>query len=238
MNTEKNDETYWKPTLKEQLTFAFGGWLIDSAARLFLHTMRKIHVNGEVPFKKNKSKEAFILAIWHENGFLSPRILKPFKLYPMISASKDGELAARFVSRPGHVCIRGSTNRYARRALKKLIKMGKEGKKNLVIPPDGPKGPYRCVQDGVVGLAQLTGLPIIPFHYNASRQWQLPEKAWDRHKFPKPFATLVIGWGDPIDVPRQMTPAEFTAKIQEVEEAMLANARMTEEVSAHIAKGA
>ena len=37
---------------------------------------------------------------------------------------------------------------------------------DLAITPDGPRGPRYVVQDGVMSLAQVTGLPIVPVSYH------------------------------------------------------------------------
>ena len=48
---------------------------------------------------------------------------------------------------------------------------------------DGPRGPARKVQPGVVWLAKLTGNPVVPFHMEASSYWSL--KSWDRTQIPR-----------------------------------------------------
>ena len=138
----------------------------------------------------------------------------------MASASKDGEFIDRLLERTGNHAIRGSTSKFGRRALKEIISTAKKGSA-VTFVPDGPRGPALKLQGGVVACAQLTGLPIIPIHYECEPAWRF-EKAWDRVKIPKFFCTLVYGWGAPIQVPRRMSEAEFEAKRVEVERAMQA----------------
>ena len=64
---------------------------------------------------------------------------------------------------------------------------------------DGPRGPARVAQPGAVWLAKATGNPILPFHIEADRHWT--PNSWDRTQIPKPFATVAIAIGEPIDVP-------------------------------------
>ena len=40
--------------------------------------------------------------------------------------------------------------------------------------------------------------PLLPFHIEASRFWTT--KSWDRTQVPKPFSTIAIAIGEPIDV--------------------------------------
>jgi len=89
-------------------------------------------------------------------------------------------------------------------AMIKEIKAGKNG----AITPDGPRGPRYVLQDGIITIAQKTGVPLVPFHVEATRQW-IFEKSWDRHKLPKPFSKLVISVGNPFSVPATLAPEAF-----------------------------
>jgi lysophospholipid acyltransferase (LPLAT)-like uncharacterized protein len=83
---------------------------------------------------------------------------------------------------------------------------------------DGPRGPARTVQHGVVWLAKLTGNPVVPFHTEASSFWNL--KSWDRTQIPRPFSTVAVAVGPPIDVPADADEAALEAKRLEVEHAL------------------
>jgi lysophospholipid acyltransferase (LPLAT)-like uncharacterized protein len=77
---------------------------------------------------------------------------------------------------------------------------------DLAITPDGPRGPRYVVQDGVMSLAQVTGLPIVPFSYNLN--WKISIKSWDRFQIPLPFSRCEMNFAKPIRVPREATDAE------------------------------
>jgi lysophospholipid acyltransferase (LPLAT)-like uncharacterized protein len=87
----------------------------------------------------------------------------------LISQHRDGELIHRIVSRFGFRSVRGSTTRGGVMALRELIKLGRSGV-DLVITPDGPKGPRHVAQIGAVQLAQATGLPIVPLTFSCSKK--------------------------------------------------------------------
>ena len=53
--------------------------------------------------------------------------------------------------------------------MRQLIRLGRIGE-DLVVTPDGPKGPRHTVQKGVIYLAQATGLPIIPLSFACSKK--------------------------------------------------------------------
>jgi lysophospholipid acyltransferase (LPLAT)-like uncharacterized protein len=86
---------------------------------------------------------------------------------------------------------------------------------DLAITPDGPRGPCYVVQEGIMSLAQLTGLPILPGVYHLS--WKLRLKSWDRFQIPLPFSICNLQMEKPIYVPRDASDAEREALRQELE---------------------
>jgi lysophospholipid acyltransferase (LPLAT)-like uncharacterized protein len=70
---------------------------------------------------------------------------------------------------------------------------------------DGPRGPARVAQPGAVWLAAATGNPILPFHLEASSHWTM--RSWDRTQIPKPFSTVALVVGEPMEVPNETAPA-------------------------------
>jgi lysophospholipid acyltransferase (LPLAT)-like uncharacterized protein len=56
-----------------------------------------------------------------------------------------------------------------------------------------------------VWLAKATGNPVLPFHLEASRHWTT--RSWDRTQIPRPFATMSIAMGEPLDVARDADEA-------------------------------
>jgi lysophospholipid acyltransferase (LPLAT)-like uncharacterized protein len=70
---------------------------------------------------------------------------------------------------------------------------------HLAITPDGPRGPRRQVQPGVVYLAARLGLPIVPFGVGYDRPWRA--KSWDRFAVPRPASRAVLLTDQSISVP-------------------------------------
>jgi lysophospholipid acyltransferase (LPLAT)-like uncharacterized protein len=87
----------------------------------------------------------------------------------LISRHQDGEIIARIISRFGHRAVRGSSTRGGALALRELIRLGRSGA-DLVVTPDGPKGPRQVAKIGVVQLAKATGLPIVPLAFSCSKK--------------------------------------------------------------------
>jgi lysophospholipid acyltransferase (LPLAT)-like uncharacterized protein len=76
---------------------------------------------------------------------------------------------------------------------------------------DGPRGPAHVAQPGAVWLASATGNPLLPFHLEASAHWSL--RSWDRTQIPKPFSTVALVVGEPMDVERS-TSAETLERVR------------------------
>jgi lysophospholipid acyltransferase (LPLAT)-like uncharacterized protein len=65
--------------------------------------------------------------------------------------------------------------------------MLKEGEE-ILLTPDGPKGPRYHLNDGILGMALKSKLPILIISYQPEKYWQL--KSWDRFVIPKPFTKI------------------------------------------------
>jgi lysophospholipid acyltransferase (LPLAT)-like uncharacterized protein len=78
-----------------------------------------------------------------------------------------------------------------------MLKANQDGS-DIALTPDGPKGPRYQAQIGVIELAKLTGRPIIPVTFSASRRKMF--KTWDQFLLPCPFSKGVFIWGEPMDV--------------------------------------
>jgi hypothetical protein len=154
----------------------------------------------------------FLYALWHETILMSIWYHRRLRLHVMISASRDGELIARIARFFGYTPVRGSTSKGSLEATRKLIAYLRKGERGA-ITPDGPRGPRRRAQVGMVAVARLAGCPVVPFAFEAERCWRLG--SWDRFIIPVPFSRAVFVYGEPIHVPRKGgSDEEFLGRIQ------------------------
>lgn len=142
-----------------------GAWLI----RLLGRTMRIRTEGGDLVDALYREGQRLIIAFWHGRQLMMPLAYRGREAYILISQHRDGELIHRIVSRFGFRSVRGSTTRGGAAALRELIRLGRSGA-DLVITPDGPKGPRQVAQLGAVHLAQATGLPIVPLTFSCSKK--------------------------------------------------------------------
>ncbi len=104
---------------------------------------------------------SIIFAFWHGRQLMMPFVYRGKRAYILISQHRDGEMIHRVIRQFGFQSVRGSTTRGGGLALRQLVRYGRQGA-DLVVTPDGPKGPKWKVQEGVIHLAKLTGLPVVP----------------------------------------------------------------------------
>jgi hypothetical protein len=182
-------------------------WLIFALIRLTWATLRcrwqdrseYIHVKNSGPV---------IYCVWHNRLTLcmpayfnyARRRKKTSGMAAMVSASRDGGFLAAILECFKVHPVRGSSSRRGPQALLELTTWAERGY-DLAITPDGPRGPVYVVQEGAMSLAQLTGLPVVPFSFYA--KWKICLKSWDRFQIPLPFSYCEMRLGTAIFVPRE-----------------------------------
>lgn len=139
-----------------------------------------------------------ILAFWH--GRILPAIyyFRRRGIVVITSRNFDGEWIARVIRRYGFGTARGSSSRGGVRALVQL-RRDLAGGREVAFTLDGPRGPARVAQPGALWLAGATRHPVLPFHIETEKHWNL--SSWDRTQVPKPFTRAAIAFGEPLAVP-------------------------------------
>lgn len=166
-----------------------------------------------------------IYCIWHNRLSLSMAAYREYiqprtearGLAALVSASRDGGMLAGVLECFGVQPVRGSSSRRGPQALLELTSWAERGY-DLAITPDGPRGPRYVVQEGVMSLSQLTGLPIVPFSFYA--HWKIQMKSWDRFQIPLPFSRCEMILEKPVYVPRDATSEEREALRLQMQQAL------------------
>jgi len=166
--------------------------------------------------------ENYIGALWHNRLLVFPLILRRF--FPqrhgaaLISASRDGDLLADAVQRFGYDVVRGSSSRLGASAILQLTQVLAAGG-DVVITPDGPRGPAYELGPGIIFLAQKSGAAVLPMNLEYSRCWRLG--SWDRFIVPRPFAKVRVLINGPHNVKSTTTPEEFEGERLALQNAMM-----------------
>ncbi|MBI4662395.1 MAG: lysophospholipid acyltransferase family protein [Verrucomicrobia bacterium] len=194
----------WHGRLLAGLTYA--------VIRLTAATLR-FRLDDQSGLTASGAKGPLIFSTWHNRLALSLIVYHRYFvqrdptrcLAALVSASKDGGLLARILEHFGVQPVRGSSSRRGPQALLELTSWAERGY-DLAITPDGPRGPRYVVQDGIIALAQLTGLPVVPVAYHL--HWKVCLRSWDRFQIPLPLAVCSVTFGSPVHVPKEISEAE------------------------------
>lgn len=193
-----------------RLYFATGMPLLQGLINLLFRSYRIQAVIGlEVVEALVESKTVCAPCFWHQhlvlgNLFLRQWIKRGFRAGFLISASVDGDVPARIAESWGAEVIRASANNTGALALRDMHALFRQGI-SVVSIPDGPTGPKAHFKTGVILMARIAGVPLVPIACAADRAWFLTR--WDDFMIPKPFARVVLAVGQPLTVPRK-TPVD------------------------------
>ncbi len=152
--------------------------------------------------------EPILFALWHGRMFVPIQVHRGQGIVTMASRSKDGGIIAGWLTRHGYLVARGSSSRGAGAAFREMVRAIRAGR-SAALTVDGPRGPARVVQPGVVELARLTGGWILPISCSSAPGRFLA--SWDRYLLPFPFSANAVAYGEPFQIPREM-PAEAAAR--------------------------
>ncbi len=183
-----------------------------AGAALSLHRAtlktRRVHFDRYLELKARGVPILF--ALWHGRMFLSIQAHRREGIVTMASRSKDGEIIARWLERNGYSVVRGSSTRGGSQALREMVRRVRAGA-TAALTVDGPTGPPRVVQPGIVHLARLTGAWILPITYSSDRPRFLA--SWDRYLTPMPFSKNVVLYGQAFPIERETKDAEALDRI-------------------------
>jgi len=205
-------------TFRERLRWRFVGffgkviiWLWSKSARW--------KIIGDSDYQAlRKAKKPVIFLVWHGKIFVVPFFFRRRGIMPLISPSRDGEIPARIMDGWGYKILRGSGSHVVKEAwqeMKKELQAGGE----VIIVPDGARGPDRKLKLGCIKLAAETGALLVPFSFSTTRKKVL--KSWDRFLMFYPFSRVVAVYGKPLGISPGLDDSEMETERQRVESLMI-----------------
>jgi len=204
-------------------------WLIAFGFRLLQLWARTLRyeIDDRAGVVGRPATENYIGALWHNRLLIFPFVLRRF--FPqrggaaLISVSREGDLLADGVKRFGYDVIRGSSSRLGASAILQLTQVLASGR-DVVITPDGPRGPAYELGPGIIFLAQKSSAAVLPMNLEYSRCWRLG--SWDRFIVPRPFSKVRVLIDEPHRVRSTTTQAEFESERMALQDAMMALVEM------------
>ena len=182
--------------------------------RLLGHSWRVRYLGAHERYAALARGEHCIYALWHAHLLAPTFVHRDQSVAALVSRSRDGELIARVIEALGYVSARGSSTRGGREGLMDLMRWAELGH-SMAVTPDGPRGPAEVVKPGLVWLASRTGWPVVPVAIAADRAWRA--RSWDGFRVPLPFTRVLVGYGEPLRVPRELDEAaaeDWRARIE------------------------
>ena len=147
----------------------------------------------------------YIVSTWHDTMLLPIMLRRTIRdrtpanrMTTLVSQHQDGSFLTYAMRHFYLETVRGSTNRGGATALRSLIHEARQ--QHICMTPDGPRGPRRVISPGIITLASLSGVPIIPCTFMASHAWQI-QGSWTDLILPKPYSTSYGVIGAPLHIP-------------------------------------
>ena len=141
-----------------------------------------------------------IYAMWHCHQMCVYGHPEIGKLNVLVSRSKDGEMIADVIEHMGFKTIRGSKGKKgAVEASMQMITALKNGE-DCAMMVDGPKGPAKVAKDGVIKLAKMAGVPIVPVTWFSTNFTWVKFPSWDKLEMPIFNTNLINLYSSPIYV--------------------------------------
>ena len=150
-----------------------------------------------------------VAAFWHERLPLMPKLWDlardrragtSARMHVLVSQHRDGRFIGAVLRRFRVQVVLGSSSRGGAAGALSLLGL-LAGGDQIVITPDGPRGPRRVAKLGVAQVAALSGVAVLPCSAQVSRRRIL--RSWDQMVVPLPFGRGILVCGPPIQVPRQ-----------------------------------
>ena len=171
--------------------------------------------NIDSPKKYWQNKKPFILAFWHGQLMTFSYTWKiNKKLNILASSHSDGRFGASIARyfKVNNIPISSDSNNLSLRPIFKIL----NSNNYIAITPDGPRGPKEKVSEGIIKIAKISKVPIIPVGFGSSKNFCL--KSWDSFLITLPFSKCRIVWGDSITIPENLEDHEIVTYKKIIEE--------------------
>jgi lysophospholipid acyltransferase (LPLAT)-like uncharacterized protein len=200
--------------------------LITGYIRFVHRTCRWTVIGAPTAFWE--ARRPFLATFWHGRLLMVPLAWQgDMKISMLQSAHRDGLIMEKVIGSFGIGSIKGSSSKGGSSGMRGMLRALRGGD-CVGITPDFPPGPANVVGEGIIAIARLGDVPIVPLTYSTSRRWMLG--TWDRFQLPLPFGRGVLLWGEPLFIPRDAGPEGIEVARRELEQRMNAMNREADRI--------
>ena len=162
--------------------------------------------------------ERFIYVLWHEYMLVPLVHFSHSSVRMLVSQHADGLIVGEICKHLRMHLVAGSSTRGGVEAIRRLLKPGRC--RCVAVTPDGPRGPRRQVQLGVIYLAAHMGWPVVAVGIGYDNPWRL--RSWDRLAIPKPFSRACVVTSEPLLIPGNLDREGLEGYRRELEDQLKA----------------
>lgn len=204
--------------LNSPLLISFAGRLSAMVLRLLFRSLRlELHTSKGVQPYRAVGERRYFYSVWHDSAIFAAFGGRHSRTVALTSRHRDGSFVESALAGAGVSAVRGSSGRNGPRAIRALIELAKT--KDIVMTPDGPRGPNRIMSRGIIYLASRTGNAIVPTAFVCDRVWEI-RGSWTTVRIPKLFSRVILLAGDPIHVPANLDEQQIESYRCRVQRAM------------------
>lgn len=144
------------------------------------------------------NEQGVMIALWHNRLAIAPGLFKSYKSFKaLISPHSDGRIISGVVNKFNNDVIEGSTRKKSFNAVREIIKTLKSGN-NIVITPDGPKGPVYQINSNITKIAKKYNVKLIPMSCRTNKYIVI--NSWDKLILPLPFGEITVSIGEQLQL--------------------------------------
>ncbi|MBK8945517.1 MAG: lysophospholipid acyltransferase family protein [Ignavibacteriae bacterium] len=174
--------------------------------------------NKEIIESLDEKNQNYVLAFWHGKMIAPWFLFRNTNSSTIISSSKDGSILANILGKWNYDVHRGSSSKGGKEVLESLILSAQNGK-NVLITPDGPKGPIHKMKAGAVITAKKSDVPIILLGVSNKNKFVL--RNWDKFEIPKFFSEINLKYSQPYKIDKNLSFEETDKMIKFLEEELI-----------------
>ncbi len=201
--------------IRSPLLVSLAGFLFASAVRALFYTLRlDVRTTGHANPYAASGTERRLYAVWHDSMVIAAFGGRHVRTVALTSQHRDGSFVASVLKAIGVPVVRGSTGHRGGNALREILTFAVEN--DIVMTPDGPRGPCREMSKGIVFLASRSGRAIVPTAFSCERSWRIRGN-WSDLVIPKPFSKVYLLAGDPVDVPANVSRDQLVPYVAQIQ---------------------